>query len=180
MEGKRMFYFCDTSSFMAHVDCAILPLTVKIVRQNHPLYPHLLSPIQLINSKVCQLCVNIVDMNYGVYYCSIYYFVAHLHCATSREDKEKEPTDHSVKTNIVEKTKPPKPDRIELAKEGTHFSHDQQHKLELGEKEIGIDQKCDACIRSIFPPFYSCAKCRFFLHKSCTELLPTKLRHPLH
>lgn len=54
-----------------------------------------------------------------------------------------------------------------MVKEIKHFSH--LHKLKLND-EYGIDKNCDACIRSILPPFYSCAQCEFFLHKSCTKL----------
>ncbi|XP_042990015.1 uncharacterized protein LOC122317145 [Carya illinoinensis] len=57
-----------------------------------------------------------------------------------------------------------------------HLSH--EHYLKLTD-EFGIDKKCDACIRSVFPPFYARAQCGFFLHKLCAEL-PKKLQHSLH
>ncbi|XP_042944693.1 uncharacterized protein LOC122278579 [Carya illinoinensis] len=47
MEGKRMFYFCDTCSFMAHVDC-YSTIDCQNCTPQPPSYPHLLSPIQLI------------------------------------------------------------------------------------------------------------------------------------
>ena len=67
-------------------------------------------------------------------------------------------------------------DKIEMAIEIKHFSH--EHDLKLI-KELENYEICDRCIRFIFPPFYSCAQCNFFLHKSCVEL-PTKTQHPLH
>ncbi|XP_059436026.1 protein VACUOLELESS GAMETOPHYTES-like [Corylus avellana] len=68
-------------------------------------------------------------------------------------------------------------DRIEIAEEIKHVSH--EHDLKLTE-ELLNSKKCDGCMHPIFPhPFYSCAQCRFFLHKSCVEL-PRKKRHPLH
>ncbi|XP_065619601.1 uncharacterized protein LOC136063328 [Quercus suber] len=57
-----------------------------------------------------------------------------------------------------------------------HFSH--KHDLNLTDK-VQNSQKCNGCSRAIVPPFYSCAKCSFFLHKSCANL-PKKKRHPLH
>jgi hypothetical protein len=58
-----------------------------------------------------------------------------------------------------------------------HFTH--EHDLKLTD-EIQNNEKCDGCALAILPPFYSCGKCSFFLHKSCVEL-PRKIkRHPLH
>ena len=67
-------------------------------------------------------------------------------------------------------------DEIEIATEITHFSH--EHDLKLTD-EILYNQKCSGCERDILPPFYSCAKCSFLLHKSCANL-PRKKRHLLH
>jgi hypothetical protein len=73
------------------------------------------------------------------------------------------------KTNVGE-------DGIEIAIEIEHFSHEHDLKLTY---EVQNNEKCNGCLRDIVPPFYSCAKCSFFLHKSCAEL-PRKKRHPLH
>ena len=67
-------------------------------------------------------------------------------------------------------------DGIEIPTEIEHFSHEHDLKLSY---EVENNKKCDGCVRAIFPPFYRCAKCNFFLHKSCIEL-PRKRRHPLH
>ena len=40
-------------------------------------------------------------------------------------------------------------------------------------------RNANGCVRAIFPPFYSCANCIFFLHKSCANL-PIKKKHPFH
>ena len=45
--------------------------------------------------------------------------------------------------------------------------------------EVPNIEKCNGCVQAIFPPFYSCVNCRFFLHESCAKL-PRKKRHPLH
>jgi hypothetical protein len=63
-------------------------------------------------------------------------------------------------------------DKVEIAVEVKHFSH--EHDLQLEN-----DEKCDGCMWPIHPPFYTYTPYRFFLHKSCVELLRKKL-HPLH
>jgi hypothetical protein len=68
-------------------------------------------------------------------------------------------------------------DKIEIVEEIKHFSH--QHDLKLIDELLINNEKCDGCMHPIFPPFYTCGQCRFFLHKSCVEL-PKKKRHPLH
>ena len=67
-------------------------------------------------------------------------------------------------------------DGIEIAIEIEHFNHEHDLKLTY---EVQNNEKCNGCLRDIIPPFYSCAKCSFFLHKSCVELR-RKRRHPLH
>ncbi|XP_059436028.1 protein VACUOLELESS GAMETOPHYTES-like [Corylus avellana] len=70
-------------------------------------------------------------------------------------------------------------DKIEIPEEINHFSH--QHDLKLTEELLNNEQ-CDGCMLPIStspsPQFYSCAQCRFFLHKSCVEL-PIKKLHPV-
>ncbi len=58
-------------------------------------------------------------------------------------------------------------DGIEIATEIEHFSH--EHELKLID-EVQDNEKCNGCGRAILPPFYSCVKCSFFLHRSCVEL----------
>ena len=87
--------------------------------------------------------------------------------------------DQSVESMVAYKVKKIEAgeDRIEIAIEIEHFSH--EHDLKLTEKEVhNNEEKCDGCVRAILPPFYSCAKCSFFLHKSCANL-PMKMKHPL-
>ena len=73
---------------------------------------------------------------------------------------------------------------IKLGKDGTkiateidHFNH--EHHLKLYNDKALNNEKCDGCIQTILPPFYSCVKCNFFLHKSCAQL-PRKKWHSLH
>ncbi|THG17217.1 hypothetical protein TEA_013541 [Camellia sinensis var. sinensis] len=45
--------------------------------------------------------------------------------------------------------------------------------------ELNKDKICNACVRKISAPFYTCGLCDFFLHKWCAEL-PNELEHPCH
>ncbi|THG21404.1 hypothetical protein TEA_008500 [Camellia sinensis var. sinensis] len=45
--------------------------------------------------------------------------------------------------------------------------------------ELNRDKICNACVRKISAPFYSCGLCDFFLHKWCAEL-PNELECPCH
>ncbi|XP_042991054.1 uncharacterized protein LOC122318001 isoform X2 [Carya illinoinensis] len=73
---------------MIHPECGVpLPLTVKVIRHEHPL--KLTSSVQVNQShhRICQLCVKVVD-TYRFYYCSICDFAAHQDCATNEDDKD--------------------------------------------------------------------------------------------
>lgn len=198
-EGNSMPYLCGRNcGFWVHHNCASLPRMVKSIRHKHPL--NFTNSIKADDSeqRLCQLCVKMVDTNHGVDYCSRCHYVAHLDCATNKEGmdetfmqklKGKDPIESIIMLEyedlsfdgftkeisyIVKRTEGE--DKIEMAIEIKHFGH--EHDLKLT-KELENYVICDGCIQPIFPPFYSCAQCNFFLHKSCVEL-PTKMRHPLH
>jgi hypothetical protein len=190
-EGKGMFYSCAVCPFLVHLECASFPLIVKHIRHSHPL--NLTSSLEVYQSdhKLCQLCVKIVDIDdidYMVYYCSTCDYVNHLHCATNEQllDETFVPKfedtelgrDESIDSfpYVVLKSKVGE-DKIEKAVEIKHFSH--QHDLELIDEQLENKEKCDACVSPISLPFYSCAQCRFSVHKSCVEL-PRKMSHSLH
>ncbi|XP_041017140.1 uncharacterized protein LOC121259573 [Juglans microcarpa x Juglans regia] len=198
-EGRGMFYFCVECSFVVHLRCASLPLHVKVIRHEHPLSLNIYSDpsAPAINPSslrtVCRICVSMVDTDDMFYYCSTCHdFVAHLHCATCKEERdegsvesstsllehEEHGTDESTDMSpyVVIKRKLGV-DGIEIDAEIKHFSH--EHDLKLTDK-FETKEKCDACTRYIFTnPYYACAQCRFFLHKYCAELERT-MRHPLH
>jgi hypothetical protein len=195
-EGKGMPYLCiGICGFWAHYNCACLPPIVKHIRHKHPLNLTYSLKDDHSEHRLCQLCVQKVDIKYGIYYCSSCDYVAHLDCATDkkgkderfmRESKDKDPIESTTMMKdedlgldelcyIVKKTMVGE-DKVEIPIEIKHFTH--EHDLQLITK-LENDKICDGCIRPIFSPFYSCAQCNFFLHKSCTEL-PRKKRHPLH
>ncbi|XP_075648601.1 uncharacterized protein LOC142619397 [Castanea sativa] len=195
-EGDLPF-LCAQCNFCIHKTCASSYLRrVKAVRHNHPLHLTYSSlEVPQSDSPFCQLCVRKVDIDYGFYYCSSCDYVAHLDCSMDERNREDinllELTDGEsnelenedleldgsvdLATYIVKKINVGE-DGIEILTEIKHFSH--EHDLKLSD-EVENNKKCDGCVRAIFPPFYRCAKCNFFLHKSCIEL-PRKKRHPLH
>ncbi|XP_065634369.1 uncharacterized protein LOC112011163 [Quercus suber] len=192
-EGKGVPYLCASCVFWIHSKCAYFPRRVKVVPRRHPL--HLIhSSLELSesDSRFCLLCVQKVDTRYGLYYCSRCDIVAHLNCAIDErnrehinllelkdeENKDAE-LDQSIESAAAYKVKNIKvgEDGTEIATEIEHFSH--KHDLKLIDEEVHNKEKCDGCIRAIFPPFYRCVKCSFFLHKSCANL-PMKKWHPLH
>ena len=95
------------------------------------------------------------------------------------EENEDVELDQSVESAAAYKVKNIKvgEDGTEIATEIEHFSH--KHDLKLTDEKVHNNEKCDGCVRAISPPFYSCAKCSFFLHKSCANL-PMKKKHWIH
>jgi hypothetical protein len=179
-EGKGMFYLCAICPFLVHLQCASLPLTVKHVRHSHPLHlTNSLHQPQLNQSDhpLCLLCVKTVNTNNMVYSCSVCDFVTHPNCGANKllwdESKDTEPIEDPY---VVKKSKLGE-DKVEITVEIKHFCH--EHDLELIDEQLENDEKCDGCMWPIYPPFYTCTPCRFFLHKSCVEL-PKKKSHPLH
>jgi hypothetical protein len=131
-----------------------------------------------------------VNTNYMVYYCSTCDFVTHLHCGANElmwdetfvpESKDTEPIESTSTLKcedpyVVKKSKLGE-DKVEIAMEIKHFCH--EHDLKLIDEQLENGEKCDGCMWPIYPPFYTCTPCTFFLHKSCVEL-PRKKLHPLH
>ncbi|KAL4615747.1 hypothetical protein ACB092_07G149200 [Castanea dentata] len=185
-----MSYLCNPCGFSIHRKCAYFPRRIKVVRHKHPLrITHSSLKLQESDSQFCLLCVQKVDTCYGLYYCSKCDFVAHLNCAideTKKEDinllelKDGENEDEEL-DQFVESTAAYEVKNINVGEDGTeiatkikHVSH--EHDLKLTDEEVHNNEKCDEYVRAISPPFYNCAKCNFFLHKSCANL-PMKKKH---
>ncbi|KAL4636811.1 hypothetical protein ACB092_03G035500 [Castanea dentata] len=193
-EDKGMPYLCNPCGLLIHRKCAYcFPRRLKVVRHKHPLHiTHSSLELHESDSRFCLLCVQKVDTRYGLYCCSKCDFVAHLNCAIDKrnredinllelkdgenEDAELDQSDELATAYKVKEIKVGE-DGTKIATAIKHFSH--RHDLKLIEEEVHNNEKCDGCVRAISPPFYSCAKCSFFLHKSCANL-PMKKKHWLH
>ena len=94
-----------------------------------------------------------MDTQYGLYYCSNCNFVAHLHCAIAKENREDidlskfEDEDSEIDDSIdaapykVKKFNVGE-DKTQIATEVAHFSH--EHYLNLID-EVQNSQKCNGC-----------------------------------
>ncbi|KAK7840028.1 hypothetical protein CFP56_017268 [Quercus suber] len=152
--GEGMPYQCNPCGFGIHRECASFLHRVKVVRHKHPLDLIQSFEVHQLDSPFCQLCVQNVDTNYGLYYCYKCDFVAHLHCAMDRrnieyinlselkddenEDLELDQFVH-LATYKVKKTTVGE-DGIEIATEIEHFSH--KHDLKYT-YEILNNEKCN-------------------------------------
>jgi hypothetical protein len=151
-------YLCAPCHFWTHKSCASFLRRVKVIRHKHPLYLIHSLEVHQFDSRFCQIYVQKVDTDYGLYYCSRCDFVAHLDCAIdsrNREElKDEESTEQSVDSAAykVKKHNVGK-DRTKIATEIKHFSH--EHDLKLSD-EVQNNKICDGCVRAIHPPFYSC------------------------
>ncbi|CAL5411125.1 unnamed protein product [Camellia sinensis] len=54
-----------------------------------------------------------------------------------------------------------------------------QHPLTLLDDELTDGERCNECGLQISGPAFTCTPCKFFIHKSCSEL-PSQIHHPLH
>ncbi|XP_065618724.1 uncharacterized protein LOC112022668 isoform X1 [Quercus suber] len=160
---------CALCGIWFHRKCAFLSHMVKHMRHKHPLELTKSLKTDQSEHRLCQFCVKKLDTNYGSYYCSSCDYVVHLDCAMDEVGRE-------LKFEPIKSTTRVGKDKIGMPLKVKHFSH--EHDLKLTD-ECENYEICDGCIRPIFPPFYKCAQCSFFLHKSCVEL-PVSIQYPLH
>ncbi|KAF5441841.1 hypothetical protein F2P56_037216 [Juglans regia] len=168
-ETEGIAFLCSTCRFMVHRQCVDYPRTITTTVHNHSL-TLTCSLFQMVGEKddiLCKLCQRKVKIWCAVYYCQDCRYAAHFQCA------------RSVKGEYMDRSSTIESD---LVSEIEHSSH--EHKLIISKKKLEDDKICEGCMLSISPPFYSCEQCNFFLHGSCTKLLPKKQlplfhQHPL-
>ncbi|KAF5933738.1 hypothetical protein HYC85_029909 [Camellia sinensis] len=202
-ERQGMSYMCDTCSFWIHKDCASLTPTFKHHTHIHTLtliYPtHEYHSIFAIYNN-CNICENsIMEGRFWLYVCIGCNFCIHVNCSTKTKERESAIEVENIDVaNLIHL--PMADDSISAIdlflkqisigdnkREAklNHFSH--HHLLFLFDAqgdnnsfyELNKDKICNACVRKISAPFYSCGQCDFFLHKWCAEL-PNELEHPCH
>ncbi|GMP40947.1 hypothetical protein CsSME_00011219 [Camellia sinensis var. sinensis] len=182
---------CSISIYF-HEPCAQLPAEME-----HPMHPeHPLALLPVVPNKFrCDGC------DIGCDYC------IHVKCSTKTKERESAIEVENIdEANLIHL--PMADDSISAIDlflkqismgdnkretELNHFSH--HHPLILFDaqgdnnlcyenellilNELNKDKICNACVRKISAPFYSCGLCDFFLHKWCAEL-PNELEHPHH
>ena len=153
-----MPYLCVPCHFWTHKSCASCLCRVKVIRHKHPLDLIHSLEVHQSDSRFCQICVQKVDTNYGLYYCSKCDFVAHLDSAMDKENREElkdeESTEQSVDSAAYEvKKHNVGKDGTKIATKIKHFSH--EHDLKLIDEDQN-NKICNGCVRAIHPLFYSC------------------------
>lgn len=179
-QSDDMSHLCTTCQLQVHKTCsASFPLVVKQIGHHHPL--SLTYCIQMNDTldKSCRICNREMKTEFCFYYCASCTYIAHVRCATLIQDLTDEPPDPATTTKDLMSDDSPNPNPEPNLPEIQHISH--HHYLTLINDELEGDEEvlCDGCVQSISVPFYNCAQCNFFLHKSCVEL-PKKILHPLH
>ncbi|KAL4348173.1 hypothetical protein GQ457_17G001090 [Hibiscus cannabinus] len=189
--GDHTPYLCTKCNLVVHRKCISMPCNIMITR-----HPHMISHSysrQEDQSKAwtCRICYEEVDTRYGSYYCSDSdcEYIAHVHCATNKaiwdgtivlegNDESCKETQHASLNLITEVVEQTSIGEQMVVTEIKHGYHDHNLRLTLS-GDIEDDGQCDGCMRPISTPFYTCDRCKFSLHKDCTEL-PREKRHPFH
>ncbi|GLT96170.1 hypothetical protein SLE2022_138140 [Rubroshorea leprosula] len=181
-------FVCTECDIAVHKDCISLPRKIKITRHEHPLSHIYFLEEYKGKNKVCRICWDEINIEYGSYRCLQCDYFVHVNCATEKIwwDKDYfEVKDESQESNealemlsddrapITYVLKEERRGEEVIATEIKHFSH--LHNLILSD-EIKDDICCDGCIRTISTEFYHCAQCDYSLHKCCAEL-PSEMRH---
>ncbi|GKV34585.1 hypothetical protein SLEP1_g42948 [Rubroshorea leprosula] len=91
-------FVCTECDIAVHKDCISLPQKIKITRHEHPLsHIYFLEEYEGKN-KVCKICWDEINMEYGSYRCLQCDYFVHVNCATEKMWWEKE-YDESQKSN---------------------------------------------------------------------------------
>ncbi|GLU00069.1 hypothetical protein SLE2022_174630 [Rubroshorea leprosula] len=171
--GDSARYLCVRCNLMVHLDCILLPKTIKFNLHNHLLGHNYWLPKKEGEKWTCQFCFKKVVAEYGSYKClhSDCNYVLHGSCVKKNkgrlyievEAEYEESDEASFSSNCA----------MVLGDKIKHFSHG--HELVLDNEEIitnGDKKCCNGCASPILIDAYSCpqAKCNFSLHKSCAQI----------
>lgn len=188
---NAMPWICTICDLVVHKRCIYLPRAIKLKRHNHSLsHGYFIEEDQGDRPRMCDICYDEVNMEYGSYNCSNCNYFVHVNCATDKllwdfetidEEDADEESNKALRMMSLEKLSSFRVIKEigvgddTVAAEIEHFSH--QHILILEDKLEGKEEHlCDGCMRSIATAFYCCVECDFFLHKHCAEL-PRKKKH---
>ncbi|KAM7530136.1 hypothetical protein LguiB_033546 [Lonicera macranthoides] len=199
-EDEDFSYRCTSAEcqFWIHASCASSVSTLHRNDHKHPLLLAYYVPYQLRNfSHDCYICEKRVYHSNWVYYCASCRYFAHLNCAKSKE----EPlmlSEESIDPSIIQFPMPDEESLFQLmiqiltknnsSSKGSVMVDTRIHNchyyplIDFESKEMKKNKEilCDVCIRPISFPFYTCAKCSFILHKSCSLQLALKKEKPDH
>ncbi|PPS14998.1 hypothetical protein GOBAR_AA05594 [Gossypium barbadense] len=178
-EGHHVAYTCGTCSSMVHKKCISLPRIIQHTWHDHRVFHTYFIHKEYFESLNCMWCHEVVDTEYGSYFCADCNVIFHVNCALKGEDyycivSQENEDDKSldIPVNSINKVLETNDDGEATLIE--HFKH--KHYLMLSDniREHG-NKCCDGCLFFISAKFYHCSRCDFFLHKSCAELPKMKL-----
>ncbi|GLT96161.1 hypothetical protein SLE2022_138050 [Rubroshorea leprosula] len=181
--GYCLPYVCTDCDIAVHKDCISFPQKIKIIRHEHPVsHIYFLAEYEG-EDRVCSICWDEINMEYGSYHCLECDYFVHVNCAIDEAwwDQEYfEVKDESQKSNEALEMQSDEwtsitgdleershGDHDVIATEIEHFSH--QHNL-IFIDEIKDGLCCDGCIQPILTEFYCCTECDYSLHKCCARL----------
>ncbi|XAR54916.1 hypothetical protein NMG60_11030250 [Bertholletia excelsa] len=151
-------YGCRPCKYFLHKSCSDVPKEI-----HHPFHP--LHPLTLLQKPPrcstrfqfqCYACRE--SCSGFTYHCSECKLYLHILCASFQSRRQEEDLDQDQSIQ--------------------HFIHDHPlFPVECHDEEYKFS--CSLCDEPIKGSIYVCAKCRFFVHKSCTAL-PRELHHPFH
>ncbi|KAK5770071.1 uncharacterized protein LOC108462365 isoform X1 [Gossypium arboreum] len=178
-EGHHVAYTCGTCSSMVHKKCISLPRIIQHTWHDHRVFHTYFIHKEYFESLNCMWCHEVVDTEYGSYFCADCNVIFHVNCALKEEDyycivSQENEDDKSLDIPVNSITKVLETNDDGEATVIEHFTH--KHYLMLSDniREHG-DKCCDGCLLLVSAKFYHCSRCDFFLHKSCAELPKMKL-----
>ncbi|XP_073020587.1 uncharacterized protein [Primulina eburnea] len=177
-EHKGFFFACHQCNYWTHQDCTSLPNILRVGGHRHLLSIVYSDALEALYSSmpeciICEKDTSRLLKAYACVRCSM--TIAHVDCAVSAmEDPGKiydlPPLDDAflswIKCAVQNTT--PKSDGVTMLE---NYHSAPAHSL-TSNNETTLESVCNACIRRIEPPYYSCSQsaCGFLLHKICTDL----------
>ncbi|GKV50949.1 hypothetical protein SLEP1_g57626 [Rubroshorea leprosula] len=142
-DGKYCFpYVCTECDIAIHKDCISFPWKIKITRHEHPLSHIYFLEEYEGKDKVCRICWDEINVEYGSYRC----------LRGFSYDRDDDARFICIRCFEV-------PDNF------TNQGH--QHRLVYGKRQY---EECNSCGSKKHAFFNRCKECNFFLCKTCTVL----------
>ncbi|KAK8315932.1 hypothetical protein V6Z12_A13G006900 [Gossypium hirsutum] len=189
-EGHHVAYTCGTCSSMVHKKCISLPRIIQHTWHDHRVFHTYFIHKEYFESLNCMWCHEVVDTEYGSYFCADCNVIFHVNCALKGEDyycivSQENEDDKSLDIPVNSITKVLETNDDGEATLIEHFKH--KHYLMLSDniREHGTEFfsglkpfiltsdcmfKCEVC-RYLFNGFsYKCNECGYEVCLRCFGL----------
>ncbi|KAK2638020.1 hypothetical protein Ddye_025815 [Dipteronia dyeriana] len=188
------FYRCVECDFNLHLKCIPIPSVVMITQKHHhpltlidfvkddnPLIQYLLDSNDNVDCSMdyyCDVRETPGNPKHHASWCKECIYIVHVECIISEKNGASTSVDSKYKDNEELFSHPSHPDhKLTLL----HYEESKEDESDDGSSEEKI-KYCNGCNEVMCFPGYAChesAKCKFYLHKSYSEL-PPQIRHPFH